>query len=88
MVEKEVKVRSDAGVHARPAMMFVREAMKYPCEVFLIKDEVEANGKSIVSVLGLAITSGSQLIVRAHGDQETEAVDTLTSLIENDFQQK
>ncbi len=88
MIEKEVMVKSDAGVHARPAMMLVREAMKYPCEVFLIKDEVEANGKSIMSVLGLAITSGSQLTVRAHGEQETEAVDTLTRLIENDFQLK
>ncbi len=67
MTEREVLVRSDAGVHARPAMMFVREAMKYPCEVFLIKDNVEANGKSIMSVLGLAITSGSRLIVRAGG---------------------
>jgi len=78
-------VRSDAGVHARPAMMFVREAMKYPCEVFLIKDNVEANGKSIMSVLGLAITSGSRLIVRARGDEEESAVAKLVSLIENDF---
>lgn len=87
MTEKEVLVKSDAGVHARPAMMLVREAMTYPCEVYLIKDEIEANGKSIMSVLGLAITSGSMLVVRAHGDREHEAVDKLVSLIENDFKQ-
>ncbi len=85
MIEKEVYVKSDAGVHARPAMMFVREAMKYPCEIFIIKDEVEANGKSIMSVLGLAITSGSRLIVRAEGQDEQVAVDKLITLIENDF---
>ncbi len=85
MIEREVLVRSDAGVHARPAMMFVREAMKYPCEVFIIKDNVEANGKSIMSVLGLAITSGSRLIVRARGENEESAVAKLVSLIENDF---
>ncbi len=85
MTEKEVIVRSDAGVHARPAMMFVKEAMKYPCEIFLVKDEVEANGKSIMSVLGLAITSGSRLIIRAAGEREQDAVNTLVSLIENDF---
>ncbi len=66
-------------------MMFVREAMKYPCEIFIIKDEVEANGKSIMSVLGLAITSGSRLIVRAEGQDEQVAVDKLITLIENDF---
>ena len=59
MVEKEVVVNSDAGIHARPAMMIVREAMKYPCDITLIKDNVEADGKSIMSVLGLAIISGS-----------------------------
>ncbi len=85
MIEKEVLVRSDAGVHARPAMNFVREAMKFPCDVYLIKDEIEANGKSIMSVLGLAITSGSKLIIKADGEKEKEAVDLLALLIENDF---
>ncbi|HDP79368.1 MAG TPA: HPr family phosphocarrier protein [Spirochaetes bacterium] len=85
MTEKEVLVRSDAGVHARPAMMFVKEAMKYPCEIFLVKDEIEANGKSIMSVLGLAITSGSRLLIRADGQNEKDAVESLVSLIESDF---
>ncbi|TAL30955.1 MAG: HPr family phosphocarrier protein [Spirochaetes bacterium] len=85
MTEKEVVVKSDAGVHARPAMMFVREAMKFPCEVFIVKDEIEANGKSIMSVLGLAITSGTKLIVRAAGQSEADAVASLVALIENDF---
>lgn len=85
MIEKEVYVKSNAGVHARPAMALVQEAMKYPCEIYLIKDEITANGKSIMSVLGLAITSGSKLIVKADGGMEEEAVSKLVSLIENDF---
>ncbi len=85
MTEKEIHVKSDAGVHARPAMMLVQEAMKYPCEIYLIKDNMEANGKSIMSVLGLAITRGSKIIVRAEGGQEKEAVGRLISLFEKDF---
>lgn len=85
MVEKEVIVNSDAGIHARPAMMIVREAMKYPCDVMLIKDNVEADAKSIMSVLGLAIISGSRLTIRANGEGETELVDFLINLIEKDF---
>ncbi|HOK03076.1 MAG TPA: HPr family phosphocarrier protein [Spirochaetota bacterium] len=85
MVEKEVIVNSDAGIHARPAMMIVREAMKYPCEVTLIKDNITADAKSIMSVLGLAIISGSKLTIRANGDGEAELVDTLVNLIEKDF---
>lgn len=85
MVEREVVVNSDAGIHARPAMMIVREAMKYPCDITLIKDNVEADGKSIMSVLGLAIISGSKLIIRAEGEGEDELVGFIIRLIENDF---
>ena len=85
MIEKDVIVHSDAGIHARPAMMIVREAMKYPCELKLIKDNIEADGKSIMSVLGLAIISGSKLTIRANGEGETEIVNFILKLIENDF---
>ncbi len=87
MTEKIVKIKSDAGIHARPAMMLVKEAMKYPCEVFLVKDDIEANGKSIMSVLSLAITKGSNLIIRAVGDDESQAVENLVMLIEKDFKE-
>ena len=85
MIEKDIVVNSDDGIHARPAMMIVREAMKYPCEITLIKDNVEADGKSIMSVLGLAIISGSKLTIRASGEGENELVTYLLNLIENDF---
>ena len=85
MTEREVIVKSDAGVHARPAMMIVKEAMKYSCEVRLVKDDVEADCKSIMSVLGLAIISGTRLIVKANGEGESRVVDTIVSMIENNF---
>lgn len=85
MVERDVVVHSDAGIHARPAMMIVREAMKYQCEITLIKDDIEADGKSIMSVLGLAIISGSKLKIRASGEGENELVSYILNLIENDF---
>lgn len=85
MIEKDVIVNSDAGIHARPAMMIVREAMKYPCEITLIKDNIEADGKSIMSVLGLAIISGSKLTIRVNGEGENELVTYIINLIENDF---
>ena len=87
MCEKEVTVTSDAGVHARPAMMLVKEAMKYPCEIFLVKDDTEANGKSIMSVLALAITPGTKLVIRGEGDKEEEAVDRIIDLIQSNFSQ-
>ncbi len=85
MIEREVTVVSDAGVHARPAMMIVKEAMKYPCQVTIVKDEIEANGKSIMSVIGLAILAGTTLTIRADGEGEVEIVNYIVNLIESDF---
>ena len=85
MTESEVLITSDAGVHARPAMLLVKTAMKYPCEIFFIKDDIEANAKSIMGVLALAITKGSTLTIRAIGDQEEEAVREMIALIKNGF---
>jgi len=85
MVEKNVIVTSDAGIHARPAMMLVKEAMKFSCSVKLIKGDVEADCKSIMSVLGLAIISGTMLKIVAEGEGEGEVVNILASMIENNF---
>lgn len=85
MVEKDVVVTSDAGIHARPAMMLVKEAMKYPCNVTLIKGDIEADCKSIMSVLSLAIVSGTKLKIRASGEKSDEAVNSVVNMIENGF---
>ncbi len=86
MVVQEIVISSDAGVHARPAMMLVREAMKYDgCKVWLIKDDIEADGKSIMSVLSLGISSGSKLMIKADGEGEEEIVHILITLIENEI---
>jgi len=86
MTEKEVIVKHDAGVHARPAMMMVRAAGKFSSSVKLIKGDVEADCKSIMSVLGLAILPGTTLTVRAEGNDEVEAVDAIACMIENNFE--
>ncbi|MCL2025535.1 MAG: HPr family phosphocarrier protein [Leptospirales bacterium] len=85
MLEREVIVNTDTGIHARPAMMLVREAMKYKCSVKLIKDGVEADCKSIMSVLGLAIIPGSTLKIVADGVDEDKVVNSIISMIESDF---
>ncbi len=86
MFEKEIVVTHDAGLHARPATMIVKIAMQYDsCEVYLIKDKDEANAKSIMSVLGLGISTGTKLLVRAEGVNETEVVERICKLIETDF---
>lgn len=88
MVSRSVTIRSETGVHARPAAMFVKLANRYPCEIYVEKDGVKINGKSIMGLMMLALTRGSTIIITAEGEKEEEAVSALVDLVETDFQKE
>lgn len=85
MVEKEIIIESDSGVHARPASMLVKLAMNFESDVFFVKDDVEINAKSIMMLLSMGLTKGTKLILRVDGPDEEEAFAQLVELINSDF---
>lgn len=85
MVSKTVTVKNETGVHARPAAVFVKMANRFPCEIFVEKDEQRINGKSIMGLMMLALTRDSRITVIAEGEKEAEAVEALCRLVENSF---
>ncbi len=80
-----MKISNELGLHARPAALLVKKAAKYKSDIFLKKDDVEVNGKSIMSVMMLAVESGTKVKIRAVGEDENEAVQDLKRLIESNF---
>jgi phosphocarrier protein len=82
---RDCTIRNKLGLHARAAALFVQTAGKFPCDVYLEKDGMEVNGKSIMGILTLAASKGSQVRVRAEGDAAGAAVERLSELIENKF---
>jgi len=85
VVHKIVTIKLETGVHARPAAIFVRTANEFPCEIKVEKDKMQINGKSIMGLMTLAITQGSKIKIIAEGEKEAEALERLTTLIENSF---
>ncbi|GBD95119.1 HPr-like protein Crh [bacterium BMS3Abin05] len=85
MVEKEVTVINKLGLHARPSALFVRNAAKFKSEITLVKDGVEVNGKSIMGLMMLAAEMGSKIKIRAEGEDEKKALEKLSALFENKF---
>ena len=81
MVEREVTVVPEAGLHARPAARFVKEAKRYSSEIVVVKDGTEANAKSSLRLMTLGAHRGDKLVIRATGDDEEAAVDALAELI-------
>ncbi|MDV6236976.1 HPr family phosphocarrier protein [Leptospira ellisii] len=73
------------GMHARPASVFVNCASKFPCDITVIKEDVEVNGKSIMGLMMLALAPGNEFRIQASGEKEDEALDALTNIVNNDF---
>ena len=84
-VERTVKIQNKLGLHARPAAVLVKLANKFDSNIFIIKDGVEANAKSIMGVLMLAAECGSEVVIRAEGNDAKEAVKELAALVEYKF---
>lgn len=91
MKESKIIVNNKVGLHARPASLFVQEAAKYSSDIKVYtqdpdtKEDREANAKSILGVLTLGVFQGMEITIRAEGDDEEKAVNTLLALVENNF---
>lgn len=81
---KEVKlvIKNETGLHARPAAMVVAEAGKYKCNLTIKKGEREVNIKSILGLLSLGASKGDEITLKADGEDEVQAAETISKLIE------
>lgn len=84
-VERTLRVINENGIHARPAAEIVKVAAKFHSEITLARDGLEVNGKSIMGVMMLAAECGSQIVVRATGDDAEEALDALANVVLSKF---
>ena len=88
MTERQVTVRNYPGIHAHPAVLFVKRAGAFRSEVTVSNGEISVNGKSIMGILMLAAETGTNLTIRAEGPDEREAVEALVHLIESKFNEE
>lgn len=86
MYSKEVVIKNQVGLHARPASYFIQKANDFKEEIKISKDEREVNAKSLLGVLSLGITRGSSVTISAVGENEEAAVEALVQLIESNFE--
>jgi len=85
LVEKKIQVVNKLGLHARPAAMLVQKASKFKSDIKLQKEDMEANAKSILSVMMLAAEVESFVIIKAEGEDEEQAVEAIAKLFEERF---
>ena len=87
MVECRVKIVNRLGLHARAAAKLVRAATAFSATVRLMRLDrpTAADAKSILSVLMLAASRGTELLITAEGPDEATALDALCNLIDGGF---
>ena len=81
MVSQDVEIINRLGLHARAAAQLVKLTTQFQSKVFLKKGGQSANAKTIMDVLMLAGTQGTQITVEATGEDEHEALDATVGLI-------
>lgn len=85
MFVKEVEVKNQVGLHARPATFFIQKANEFKSSIWVEKEERRVNAKSLLGVLSLGIVGGTAIKVIADGSDEQDAVEGLVNLVESGF---
>lgn len=83
MVEKNVIIKNETGLHARPAAALVQFVKKYDASVEIIVDNKVADAKSIFNVMSLGISKGTEIVLRVDGENEERVIEEVSDFIDN-----
>lgn len=84
MVEKQFKITSETGIHARPATLLVQTASRFDAELHLIYNEKKVNLKSIMGVMSLGVGGNTEVKIVADGADEEEAIKGLEETMQKE----
>ena len=87
MVSRQVTVVNALGLHARAAARFVKVASRFRSQIRVTRGQHTMDGKSILGLLLLAASRGSELTISADGPDEADAVEALIALVERGFEE-
>ena len=88
MISKELEVLNRAGIHARPAAEIAKKASSYSSDIFLTKDTMKINAKSIMGVITLGATYRTKVTCICSGSDENEAMKGMEDLFLSRFEEK
>ncbi|MBI9043142.1 MAG: HPr family phosphocarrier protein [Anaerolineaceae bacterium] len=89
MLEKEILINNQSGLHARPAAVFVKTAQQFEANITICLKDKTVNAKSLLHILTLGADKGSTIIIRAEGNDEEDAIHALQkTLLSDEFLEK
>ena len=88
MVRKTLTVVNPSGLHLRPAGVLSQTAMKFKCDVIIECGEKRIVAKSVLNVMAAGIKCGTEITLICDGEDENEALATITKAIEDGLGEK
>lgn len=85
MISRDVTIKNNVGLHARPATFFIQKANSYRSSIWVEREDRRVNAKSLLGVLSLGIVKGTTITIIADGSDEADALDGLAALIDTGF---
>lgn len=86
MTQATVTINAEAGLHARPANMFIKTASEFKSTIKVAKDGKEVDGKRLLAIMTLGVRQGESITITADGEDEKEAIAALEKLVEDDLE--
>ena len=81
MKEFKYAITDPEGIHARPAGLLVKVATGFKSKITIAKDGREVDAKRIFGVMGLAAKMGQEIVIKADGEDEVEAIEAISEFL-------
>jgi len=85
LIKRKIHIINKLGLHARAAAKFVTLASQFTCDISVIRGERSVNGKSIMGIMMLAASKGTELALTFDGIDEEQAFAEIKQLVDNKF---
>ena len=84
MINKEIVVRCESGLHNKQATYFVQKANEFDCSIWLESENRKMNAKSLLGIMSLGVITGSTVTLSAVGSDAEAAINALEALLQRD----
>lgn len=85
MREFRYVIKDEQGIHARPAGLFVKEAASCESKITISKDGKEVDAKRILGVMGLGVEKDQEIVLKAEGSDEDQAIEKLSKFLQENL---
>lgn len=88
MKKLKLIIKNELGLHLRPSSKLAQLASKYPCEIWISKNDKKVNAKSVLGITMLAAGKGSELEIEFDGEKENQAASEIENFFDSNFHEE